>query len=110
MTMTIHLSDAAADQILKLMTDEGDLGLRLEVVSGGCSGYQYNFTKATEANEELDDVLICASDNEVLLYVDHTSASKLEGATIDFKSDLMSQEFVVNNPYSACCGCGKSFT
>ena len=43
-TMTIHLSDAAQDHILELMTEEGDLGLRLEVIAGGCAGYQYRFT------------------------------------------------------------------
>ncbi len=40
----IRLTDNAADQILKTL-DSGDLGLRIEVVSGGCSGFQYKFTR-----------------------------------------------------------------
>ena len=106
----IRLSDAAADQILKLMTDAGDLGLRLEVISGGCSGFQYKFTKVTEENEEDGDVLIQADDGEALMHMDPASAEKIDGSTIDFKADLMSQEFVVINPNSNVCGCGKSFT
>lgn len=109
-TMTIHLSDAAQDHILELMTEEGDLGLRLEVIAGGCAGYQYRFTKATEENEENDDLIICGSDGDGLLYIDPTSAEKIDGATIDYEKTIMTQQFVVKNPNAdVTCGCGISF-
>ena len=104
----IRLTNDAADQILSLMTDEDDLGLRIEVVSGGCSGYQYKFSKANESTINIDDKLFTGEDGETLLYVDPTSAEKLIGSTIDYETSLMKQEFVVTNPNSACCGCGKS--
>ncbi len=106
----IHLTDAAIDQILSLVTDEEDLGLRIEVVSGGCSGFQYKFSKVDESTADIGDKVIPGADGEALLFIDKASADKLDGATIDYVIDLMSQKFVVTNPTSNACGCGESFT
>ena len=90
------------------MTDACDIGLRIEVVSGGCSGYQYKFSKVALSNESEDDIII--EREFAKLYIDRKSATKIDGSTIDYVSDFLSQKFVVNNPNSQCCGCGKSFT
>ena len=108
MTMVIHLSDAAADRITELMTDAYDIGLRIEVAAGGCSGYQYKFSKVALSNEEDDDIII--ENKQAKLYIDPASAEILEGATVDYVSEILRQEFVIVNPNSAFCGCGKSFS
>jgi iron-sulfur cluster insertion protein len=107
--MTIHLSDEAQAQITKLCTDAYDIGIRLEVVSGGCSGYQYKFSKVALVTEDLEKDVMIGTEGAAL-YIDHQSAEKIDGATIDFEKALMFQNFVVINPNAQCCGCGKSFT
>lgn len=105
----IHLTDEAQDQIIKLCREIYDLGIRLEVVSGGCSGYQYKFSRAGADKEDEDiDVIIGAAG--AALFIDNESAAKIDGATIDYYTDFMFKGFEVHNPNSQCCGCGKSFS
>ena len=111
----IHLSEAAAKQIEYLVSkanydDDIFVGLRIEVIAGGCAGYQYKFDMLTNESIDSDDILIRASDSEGLLCIDPMSAEKIDGATIDFESTIMSQQFVVKNPNAnITCGCGISF-
>ncbi|HEX6394998.1 MAG TPA: iron-sulfur cluster assembly accessory protein, partial [Acidimicrobiales bacterium] len=47
----------------------------------------------------------------VRVIVDPTSASLLQGATLDFKDGLQEAGFSINNPNaSRTCGCGNSFS
>ena len=105
----VELTDSAAHRINEIRDDEGNsaLMLRLEVLGGGCSGFQYKF--------ELDDTL--KSDDKVFkngdtkLVIDEASLCLIEGSIIDFKEDLGASFFAVNNPNaSASCGCGASFS
>jgi len=109
MMMTIHLSDAAAKRINELMTDAYDIGIRISVKAGGCSGYQYEFSKVSLTGDAgQDDIIV--EHNEAKLYIDKTSATLIEGSTIDFVKEILRQEFIVVNPNSSFCGCGKSFS
>ena len=46
----------------------------------------------------------------VTLLIDAMSYQYLVGAKIDFKSDLMGEQFVIDNPNAVTtCGCGQSF-
>ena len=48
--------------------------------------------------------------DEVRVVVDAMSMQYLNGASIDYKEDLMNASFVINNPQaSSTCGCGSSF-
>jgi iron-sulfur cluster insertion protein len=43
--------------------------------------------------------------------VDAMSMQYLQGATIDYKDELMTKEFIIKNPNAKqTCGCGSSFT
>ena len=46
MQSIIHVSDAAANKVASLITEEDNpnLHLRVYITGGGCSGYQYGFT------------------------------------------------------------------
>ncbi len=82
--------------------------LRIEVDSGGCSGFQYNFI-IEEGEPNHDDKLF--EQHSCRLVVDEASFEFLKGATVDFESDVMRTAFVVlQNPNSEnACGCGSSF-
>jgi iron-sulfur cluster assembly accessory protein len=86
--------------------EEGD-GLRVSVIGGGCSGYQYdlNFEKETRMGD-----LELAFDG-VKIIIDPVSAGYLKGTVIDFVSGLQGQGFKFNNPNAKrTCGCGSSFS
>ncbi len=82
--------------------------LRLEVDSGGCSGFQYNFI-IEEGEPNHDDKVF--EQHSCRLVVDEASFEFLKGATVDFESDVMRSTFVVVNNRNSenACGCGSSF-
>jgi iron-sulfur cluster insertion protein len=81
--------------------------LRLAVLGGGCSGFQYEF-ELVDAKDE-DDLVLEGEGQRIL--VDAISLPFLQGAVIDFADELVGARFVVNNPTAtASCGCGTSFS
>ena len=104
----VRISERAARQIASLLQTEGDHAkLRVSVLGGGCSGFQYAFDFAEQA--EADDLVI-ERDGAVVL-IDELSLSFMQGAEIDYVDDLMAAAFKVNNPNAvASCGCGTSFS
>jgi iron-sulfur cluster assembly protein len=107
-TPVIAMSELATQQLRTLLAqqDNPDLGLRVFVYPGGCSGMSYGMAFEDEINEE-DMVL----DNGGLkLIVDENSAHYLQGAQIDFEDSLMGGGFRIFNPNAVrSCGCGHSF-
>lgn len=105
----VALTEAAARRIsfLKSQEDNGeDLMLRLTVLGGGCSGFQYTFGFDRERQE--DDHFF--EKNGVTLVIDDTSLDLLAGSEVDFVEDLIGAAFQVRNPNaSSSCGCGSSF-
>lgn len=98
--------DTKVAEILQEET-EPNIGLRVFVQGGGCSGMQYGFALETEQNE--DDFII--EQQGVKYIVDAMSMQYLQGATIDYKEDLEGANFVIKNPNAqTSCGCGSSFS
>ena len=105
----ISITDTATTKINDILFDEGkpNLMLRTFVQGGGCSGFQYGFTLEEVKNE--DDFEIDTGSFKVV--IDSMSMMYMEGATIDYKEELMSSTFVINNPNAqSSCGCGSSFS
>jgi len=101
----IQISPSAAKRVSQLMS-ESDLGLRVYVEGGGCSGFQYGFQLETEKQD--DDFVV--EKNGITLLVDSLSIQYLMGAEVDYLDDLMGARFFVKNPNaSTTCGCGSSF-
>ena len=103
----VMISATAAEKLKDILVSEGaqDKGLRIRVVSGGCSGYSYDmvFDDAAEGDQVFDH-------GDVKLLVDGESLPLLDGAEIDFKEELGHEGFTIKNPNaSGGCGCGKSF-
>jgi len=105
----VGLSDAAAQKVRSLLTQEGrdDLRLRVAVQPGGCSGliYQLYFDERMldgDASVEFGD--------GVEVVVDKMSVPYLDGASIDFEDTIQKQGFTIDNPNAAgSCACGDSF-
>ncbi|MEM8798971.1 MAG: iron-sulfur cluster insertion protein ErpA [Pseudomonadota bacterium] len=105
---TVSLSENAAKRIAALIEKQGDPGLkfRLAVDGGGCSGFQYRFDFDKTVNEDDTIVSRCGVD----MLVDEASLPFLEGAELDYVTDLVGAAFQVRNPNAqASCGCGSSF-
>jgi iron-sulfur cluster assembly accessory protein len=104
----VSLTDAAAVKLQELTKEETnpDIGLRVYVYSGGCSGYRYGMM-LEDAPTDADRVLQA---NGVRVYVDENSIQYLQGSQIDYVDTLMGAGFTVNNPNAvSACGCGSSF-
>ncbi len=105
----ILITERAVEAIKKAIAEEGETGdgLRVSVVGGGCSGYQYNLDFDRE--ERMGDTIMDAGG--VSIFVDAVSVGYLRGTTIDFVSGLQGQGFKFSNPNAKrTCGCGSSFS
>ena len=107
--MTVELTPAAAARVAVLAEREGKpkLMLRVGVLGGGCSGFQYDIGFAETINQD-DQVF---ETNGVKMLVDETSLPFLDGAKVDFVHELIGASFRIDNPKAASnCGCGSSFS
>ena len=108
----VTLTDIAAEKVRSFIgqqqTETGDdVGLRVGVRGGGCSGFQYVFDLVDHSEPE--DVRI-ERDGAAAL-VDDVSLPFLAGSEIDFVDELVGAQFKVKNPNAASsCGCGVSFS
>jgi len=105
----MNLETGAVTKLRELVAEEGNpnLMLRVFVQGGGCSGMSYGFTFEEVKNEDDFDF----SYEDVKLVVDSMSMQYLQGASIDYKEDLLGSQFVINNPNATTtCGCGSSFS
>ena len=105
----VKFSASAAKRVGEIQKIEGNesLMLRLAVLGGGCSGFQYKFD--LDENTNNDDHIFEMSGKK--LVIDEVSLELLGGAIVDFKTDLGGSFFQVENPNaSANCGCGASFS
>ena len=104
----VVLSDAAAGKLQELVAAESNpnLGLRVYVYSGGCSGFRYGMMLEDQPSSE--DVTV--ESQGIKVYVDRNSTQYLTGSEIDYLDTLMGAGFTVNNPNAvSACGCGSSF-
>ena len=108
---SITLTTTAVNKVQQLLSEEGnpDLKLRVYIVGGGCSGFQYGFSFDDTQNE--DDMVISTEHDGIGLVVDAMSFNYLIGAEIDYVESLQGAHFKVENPNAkTTCGCGSSFS
>ena len=107
-TGLIEVTPVAAEQLEKVVSENGDDGslLRVMVVPGPNGGFQYMLGMEKEAKE--GDFVVDTDTIQVL--VDAESAPLIEGAQIDYVEGLMRSGFVISNPNfhgdGGGCGCG----
>jgi iron-sulfur cluster assembly accessory protein len=105
----VTLSPMAVERVKAFIAKESKNdanGLRVFVMAGGCSGYQYGMVLEKEAKP--DD--ITWFENGINVYVDTQSARLLQGSSIDFVETVQGSGFKIDNPNAvSSCGCGNSF-
>lgn len=106
--LTMSVTDLAKEKLIDFLGDKpiDQVGVRISVQPGGCSGAQYGMEFA-EQPEEGEMVLEA---NGVRLFVDPNHAPMLNGIQVDFLDEMMGGGFKIHNPNATdTCGCGKSF-
>jgi iron-sulfur cluster assembly protein len=104
----VTITPKAAEKAKALLAEKGqpDAALRVFVVGGGCSGYQYGMSIADAP--EADDAVI--EQEGVRIVIDADSQQLISGAEIDYVDDLMKSGFTIFNPTAtSSCACGSSF-
>ena len=106
----VRLTDKAAAMVRETIERENlaGSGLRVAVVGGGCSGFQYSLD--IDKEERAGDMTFEV--NGVKVLVDPLSSMYLMGVEIDYVEGQFGQSgFAFKNPNAkATCGCGSSFS
>lgn len=104
-----HITSKAAEEIRKLLDQEEmpEAFLRVRIIPGGCSGFEYEMGFDDET-DETDNIFEA---DGVRVAIDELSYPYLDGSTLDFDSGLNATGFSIKNPNATgSCGCGQSFT
>jgi iron-sulfur cluster assembly accessory protein len=107
-TNPVTMSENAIAKVKEIMAQQNPVpsGLRIGVVGGGCSGFQYsmNFENGAGAMDKVFDY------DGLKLFVDATSLMYLSGVNVDYIETLEGAGFKFDNPnVKSTCGCGSSF-
>ena len=103
----MRLTPEAIAEVKRMVAKEqkSELGLRVGVKGGGCSGLSYflNFDQKKEKDSEFNF-------EGLKVYIDPKSFLYLNGITLDYVDSLQEKGFRFINPNaSKTCGCGESF-
>ena len=108
--MALVLTKKAEDKVREIMSEQPEpyAGLRIQVVGGGCSGFQYRMGFDKNFNDQSDAVF---DFDGLKVFVDRQSLLYMDGAEVDYVEGLHGAGFKFNNPNSTgSCGCGSSFS
>jgi iron-sulfur cluster assembly protein len=108
--MALTLTESAAKEMKRMLSERNKPEttlVRIGVVGGGCSGFEYQMDFADAPDEQAD---VVTESHGVRVAVDKKSARYLNGTQIDYQENLLKRGFVFNNPLAVkTCGCGSSF-
>ncbi len=106
----VRLTDKAAAMVRETMEREklATAGLRVAVVGGGCSGFQYSLDLEPEARA--GDAIFEVKG--VRCFIDPMSSMYLMGVEVDYvEQEFGASGFSFKNPNAKhTCGCGSSFS
>ena len=105
----LQLTDVAGDKVREIREAEDiepHYALRVKVMGGGCSGFQYDLY----FDEHVDGDYVFETQG-VKMICDQMSFMYLMGTEIDYVEGLQGAGFKFNNPNTTgSCGCGSSFS
>ncbi len=104
----VTLTPQAVAKVREIMATQEPVpaGLRLGVVGGGCSGFQYSMSFENQPGM-MDKIL---NFEGLKVFVDATSLMYLNGCVVDYLETLEASGFKFDNPNTkSTCGCGSSF-
>jgi iron-sulfur cluster assembly accessory protein len=109
--MSVTITEKAAKEIQRVMSEQKmpeSTYLRVGVVGGGCSGFQYSLGFDDKSDATKDEL---SEQHGIRLAVDRKSELFLDGTVLDFFDGLEKRGFTFNNPNAVkSCGCGSSFS
>jgi len=104
----LTLTENAVGKVKEVIAEQPEpyAGIRVAVVGGGCSGFQYAMNLEKDAHT--DDKIIEIDGFKV--FVDDASLTYLTGTEIDYVETVHGAGFTFKNPNAkSTCGCGESF-
>src|SRR5580692_8039830 len=107
--MPLTLTPQAVTKVHEIMATQEPVpaGLRIGVVGGGCSGFQYSMSFENQSGM-MDKVY---KFDDLKVFVDATSAMYLQNCTVDYVETLEAAGFKFENAaVKSTCGCGSSFS
>jgi iron-sulfur cluster assembly accessory protein len=108
-TQPVTLTPNAIAKVKEIMATQDPVpaGLRIGVVGGGCSGFQYSMSFENQSGM-MDKVY---KFEDLKVFVDATSAMYLSNCTVDYVETLEAAGFKFENAaVKSTCGCGSSFS
>jgi iron-sulfur cluster assembly accessory protein len=104
----VRLTDSAVKKVREIMATQDPLpaGLRIGVVGGGCSGFQYSMSFENQSGmmDKIYDF------DGLKVFLDATSMMYLNGCVVDYVETIEAAGFKFENPtVKSTCGCGSSF-
>ena len=109
MTFPLKITQKAIDKFKEGIAKRGGGAVRLGVIGGGCSGFQYTISYDDYPGKPSDILL---EDGTLEVRVDPKSATFMQEATLDYiDTGLVGRGFSFKNPQEKSrCGCGTSFS
>ena len=103
----VRFTEIAAQKAKEHLSEEAlERGMRLKVVSGGCSGFQYQLS--IDGPQAGDNIFLSKG---IWILIDAESMQYVNNSVIDYKMGLQGAGFFLDNPNaSRTCGCGQSFS
>ncbi len=105
----LQITEKAIDKVNEIMAQQEPKpqALRISVVGGGCSGFQYSMAFES-ARLPLDKVY--SFDGGLKVFIDQASLLYLANVRVDFVESMEGAGFKFDNPnVKSTCGCGSSF-
>jgi len=105
----IQMTPKAVEKVKEIlnMQEPKPAGLRIAVVGGGCSGF--NYSMAFESNPGMLDKTY--DFDGLSVFIDQASMLYLDGAEVDYVETMEGSGFKFNNPnVKTTSGCGSSFS
>eukprot|EP01128_Nolandella_sp_AFSM9_P001255 TRINITY_DN11365_c0_g1_i1.p1 TRINITY_DN11365_c0_g1~~TRINITY_DN11365_c0_g1_i1.p1 ORF type:complete len:164 (-),score=26.52 TRINITY_DN11365_c0_g1_i1:105-527(-) len=106
----IELTEAAKDRLKFLNVETQGVYLRILVKSGGCNGYLTSF-QLDQKEKLLKGEYKAVNEDGATVVLDAFTAELLDGAVIDYESDIARSAFKIKELPKATseCGCKVSF-
>ena len=102
------ITSKASEKLKEVLKENNkeDSGLRVELVPGGCSGFQYGL----ELDDKTTDMDLVFEDKGVKIIISKENIQFLKGAKLDYVDSLQGGGFKISNSNAhSSCGCGQSF-
>ena len=110
--LTVTISEKAAEKIKYFAKRDGikeNVGVRVAVKGGGCSGLTYDLQISGDLVDTDVDKIV--EQHGIKVIVEKKSYIYLVGTELDFSDGLNGKGFVFENPNAKkACGCGTSFS